>query len=387
MIKPKDNFDEKLFNYFKNNTKIPMKITEGIHTLNLETPKKKFFDFHNFRKIALATASVVTISTGIVFAKDISSFMKNIFNDNTGVNTAVENGYVHTPNVYTTSQNTKIKITEMIMDDYTLNLNMIADFDKDIIITGAEKIYIPDMIISDNENRILYSPDVQQSISFCQKSGIDSSNENIRNITTNTSSSLFIYNSDANSMNFSIVLSAADEKFPLSKEIHISFSTIEIEINNEKHIISGNWDAQIKVPNKFLNRESILYKAINCNNSNVYTDSIKAEVYETGMNFQMTMYWGDYTTWHEKIEKMRTQSVLSSQLINQENSYVENENGEKFYPAQSTSSDGGYSFNTDGKLIKWETFDLTKFNMTNKLKVVLTTINNEQIIIELEKCN
>lgn len=101
----------------------------------------------------------------------------------------------------------------------------------------------------------------------------------------------------------------------------------------------------------------------------------------------MTMYWGDYTTWHEKIEKMRTQSVLSSQLINQESSYVENENGEKFYPAQSTSSDGGYSFNTDGKLIKWETFDLTKFNMTNKLKVVLTTINNEQIIIELEKCN
>ena len=24
MIKPKDNFDEKLFNYFKNNTKIPI---------------------------------------------------------------------------------------------------------------------------------------------------------------------------------------------------------------------------------------------------------------------------------------------------------------------------------------------------------------------------
>ena len=384
----KDKFDEKLFDYFKDNNKTPMKITEGIKEWNLGKEKKKNFDFYNLRKVAVATVSLVTVSTGVVFAKDISNFIKNVFNDNEGVNTAVESGYVYEiPNVYADSKDTQMRITEMIMDDYTLNLNMIADFDKNIIVTGAEKIYIPDMIISDDENRILYSPDVQQSISFCQKSGIDSSNENIRNITTNTSSSLFIYNSDANSMNFSIVLSATDEKFPLSKEIHISFSTIEIEINNEKHIISGNWDAQIKVPNKFLNRESILYKAINCNNSNVYTDSIKAEVYETGMNFQMTMYWGDYTTWHEKIEKMRTQSVLSSQLINQENSYVENENGEKFYPAQSTSSDGGYSFNTDGKLIKWETFNLTKFNMTNKLKVVLTTINNEQIIIELEKCN
>ena len=113
--------------------------------------------------------------------------------------------------------------------------------------------------------------------------------------------------------------------------------------------------------------------------------AIKAEVYETGMNFEMSMYWGDYETEHKKAEEIRKKDVLASQLINQELSYVENEKGERFYPAQSSASDGGYSFNTDGKLHKWETFTLTKFDMTDKLKVVLTTINKDQIIINLEK--
>lgn len=78
-------------------------------------------------------------------------------------------------------------------------------------------------------------------------------------------------------------------------------------------------------------------------------------------------------------------NVLVSQLIKQEESYVENEKGERFYPSQSAETDGGYSFNTDGKLHKWETFNLTKFEATENLKVVLTTIDNEQIIVELQK--
>lgn len=241
------------------------------------------------------------------------------------------------------------------------------------------------MIITDDENKILYSSSNQGSIDFCNQKGIDSSYDNIKSITTNTSSSIFIRNADTNSINFLINLSASDEKFPLSKEIYVSFNTIEMTGNNKNYTVSGNWNTEIKVPDKFLNRESILYKVTNCNNENVYKNSIKAEVYETGMNFEMTMYWGDYNTWHNKSEELRKNEVLSSQLIKQESSYVINENGEKFYPLQSTSSDGGYSFNTDGKLVKWETFGLTKFDMTDKLKVVLTTIDNNEIIIDLER--
>lgn len=382
----KDKFDEKLYNYFSKNNDVPKEITNCINEVQLKKEKKKILDYFNLRKIAVASISVITISSGVVFAKDISNFIKNIFNDNLGVNTATENGYVYTvPNVNMDSKDTQVRITEMIMDDYTLDLNMLAQFDDNINVTGITKLNIPDMIITDNENNILYSADTQQSIEFCNKNGINNSYDNIKNITTNTSSSFFIYNANTNSVSFAINLSASDGKFPLSKDIHISFKTIELEGNEKKYTVNGEWNTQIKVPNKFLNRESILYKVTNCNNENVYKDSIKAEVYETGMDFQMTMYWGDYTTWHNKMEEIRKKNALASQLIVQEKSYVENENGKKFYPLQSSSSDGGYSFNTDGKLVKWESFGLTKFDMTNKLKIFLTTINDEEIIIELEK--
>ena len=97
------------------------------------------------------------------------------------------------------------------------------------------------------------------------------------------------------------------------------------------------------------------------------------------------MYWGDYETEHTRTEELRRKNILDSQIIKQEESYVENEYGEKFYSSQTSSDDGGYSLTTDGNLHIWQTFNLTKFNSTDKLKVVLTTIDNEQIIIELEK--
>ena len=262
-MEKKDKFDEKLFDYFRENSETPMKITDGIKKANLKKEKKSLLDFYNLRKVAIATISLVTVSTGVVFAKDISNFIKNVFNDNEGVNTAIESGYVYeVPNVYADSKDTQIRITEMIMDDYTLDLNMVAKFDKDINVTGIEKINIPDMIITDDENRILYSSSSQQSIGFCNQKQIDNNYDNIKNITTNTSSSLFIYNANTNSMSFSINLSASDEKFPLSKEIYIAFNTIEMEGNNQKYTVKGSWNNEIKVPNKFLNRKSTLYKVI-----------------------------------------------------------------------------------------------------------------------------
>ena len=134
---------------------------------------------------------------------------------------------------------------------------------------------------------------------------------------------------------------------------------------------------------EFVDRKTAIYRVKSCNNEYVEINSIYAEVYETGMRFDMSMYWGDYEEWSKKADEIRKQNVLASQLINFEKSYVENENGEKFY--SSKSSYAGNGLTTDGKLRMWNTFDLTKYNMTDKLKVVLITIDNEQIIIELER--
>ncbi len=381
-----NNFEEKIYKYFKENDEVPFKIKKGISEIKLEKNKRRVFNFYDFRKIAVASVSLITITTGVVFAKDISKIVKNLFNDNSGVSTAIENEYVYQePTTFSKSDNTETRITEMIMDDYTLDLNLLINFDENIDVTGITKVKIPDMIITDDNNNILYSANSEVSKEFCKEKGISTDYESIKNITTNTSSSIFIYSADKNALILTCNISASDIKFPKSKNIYLAFKTIQMEGNDKNYNVTGNWDNTIAVPTKFLNRESSMYKVTSCNNNNVYMDSIIAEVYETGTNFQMSMYWGDYGVEHAKMEEARKKSVLSSQLIKQEESYVENENGERFYPAQSSSSDGGYSFNTDGKLHKWETFTLTKFDATNKLKVVLTTINNDQIIINLKK--
>ena len=383
-----DDFDKKLFDYFKNDIEVPKKIRDGIWITNLKSTTKstKILDFFNMKKVAIAAMCLITISSGVVFAKDISQFIKKIFNDNTGVDTAIQNNYIYsTPKTtYSSLENNKVEISDLIMDDYTLDLNMTINFDDYIDTTNIKSIKFHDLIIFDEKNNILYSSNKETSTKFCDERNINNSYNNIDEITINTSSSYFIKYAYKNTLVISLNLSASDEKFPLSNKIMVSFNTMELQKDNEDCEITGNWKTDFLIPQKFLNRQSIIYKAVNCNNKNVYMDSIKAEVYETGMNFEMTMYWGNYQEVYNRIEEMRKKNVLSSQLIKQEQSYVQNENGEKFYPSQSTSSDGGYSFNENGRLIKWETFNLTKFNMTDSLKVVLTTIDDEQIIIELQ---
>lgn len=378
-----DDFDNKIYKYFQESNKIPQNFTNAIWDIKLNKEKKNFFDFYNFKKVAIISMSFALITTGVVFAKDIPDFFKDLFNDNEGVNTAIENGYVYTvpETIYSESENIKTSITEMIMDDYTLDLKLIALFDKDIDVTGIENFELPDIIITDNLNNILYCPNDEFAKEYCNQNGIDYS----KTTKINTTSSIFISKANLNNMAFTCNLSAIGNKFSKSSEIYLSFNTMKLKGTSKNYTIQGNWKNKITVPEKFMNRESTIYKVINCNNENVYKDSIKAEVYETGMNFEMYMYWGNYDTEINNMEKIRKENVLSGQLIKQEESYVENDNGNKFYPSQSSDGDGGYGIGSDGMLIKWETFNLTKFDMTNTLKVIFKTIDNEDIIIELQK--
>lgn len=377
-----DEFDNKLFNYFQENKKVPNKIKDSILEVKLKRNKNIIYNF-SIQKIAVAIISLIAIFTGAVYSNDIYQFAKNLFNDNKGVNTAVENGYVHNnlESVYSESNNTQTKIVNMLMDDYTLDLNIVTLFDEGIDVTEIENLEIPDILITDDKNNILFCSNTKVLEEYCIERNI-----NIDKVTNiNTSASIFIAKANKTNMSFTCNLSASEKKFPKSKEIFIKFNTIKLEGKTKKYIITGDWQDKITVPDKFINRTSTLYKVINCNNKNVYKDSILAEVYETGMYFEMYMYWEDYETAFNKIEEMRKQSILSGQLIKQEESYVENEKGTKFYPSQSSDSDGGYGIGPDNILIKWETFNLTKFDMTDKLKVVFKTIDNEEIIIELEK--
>ena len=378
-----NEFEEEIYNYFSKNKEVPQKIKESIVNADLKK-RKKLFDFEFIRNIIVALISLATISTGIAFAKDISQVTQKIFlNNKKGVETAIENGYIYnsTDNVEIESKKTDIKISRMVMDDYTLDIEMLLEIEEDIDMT-AEHINFPDMIITDDMNKILYCIDNDKIKSFCTKIGKNTEYETIKEMSVNTQSNIFTKDFDGKSGTIECNLTAGYDKFPLSKKIYIQLNTIEVEGKETKYTITGNWECSFSVPETFVKRETSIYNVVSCNNDNVDTKLIKAEVYQTGMKFDMmNMYWGNYEEWSNKTEEIRKKDVMASQLINFGKSYVENEKGEKFYSSE--SSYAGTGLTTDGYLRVWNTFDLTQYDKTEKLKVVLVTIENEEIIIEL----
>ena len=64
---------------------------------------------------------------------------------------------------------------------------------------------------------------------------------------------------------------------------------------------------------------------------------------------------------------------------------VETSDGKKFYEAKRSDGDGSFSIDNNGNIKVYTTFNLTKFDATDSLKVHLFKANGEEVIIELEK--
>ena len=60
-----------------------------------ERKKVKNSGFKSVFKIISVACTCLIITTSIVFAKDIRNFIRNFFNTNKGIDTAIENGYIY----------------------------------------------------------------------------------------------------------------------------------------------------------------------------------------------------------------------------------------------------------------------------------------------------
>ena len=117
--------------------------------------------------------------TGIVLAKDISTKLYyNFFLTGQGMGTAMQEGYIENTNMdYKSSQatieneetgqkieavDTKIKVTEFVMDDFNLSITFDVELSEKVKeMVKTEEVWnfnFPDLVISDENNIILYCP-------------------------------------------------------------------------------------------------------------------------------------------------------------------------------------------------------------------------------------
>ena len=367
------NIDEILYQEFVKIGDMPKDIENFIKNVNCKMNKKvKIINF-----IIKLTAILGICSCGTVYAIHYIDKHSNIYD--VGVKDAIQNGYVQEiENVkYNIDNSVKVGISSLLLDDFNFYLDLNLEVDKNI--EGYENFKMKDVIIYDDKNNIYYADNSNMIEKYSSEKNIplDRLTElsgykgiTISNVYQNTGIINFMFKNQNN-------------KYPKSKKIYVEFGGLEFSnnINEMKNnlIYIGNWKIDVEVPEKFQNRESILYNVKNCDDR-IIKNQLKLETTETCTKLNLLMQWGDYEYWNNKTNEIRKYDVMGSRYIQIEKCYIVNENGDKFY---ATFEGSGSRLNIDGTLNIYCNFSYKKSDYTNNIKIVLVDINNEIIEINL----
>lgn len=416
------------------------------------------------KKSVVAACALLTLSTGVVFAKDIEKFIKNTFGLGSGIDTAVENGYIENPEMeYLPSEeieenisqidddgtildniNSEIKIDDFLMDDYNLSADFSIRMDDtisdyiEVSIANNVRVTFPDLIIIDENNNIIYTDcDENRFNKFCNEHNLDYKYHEFNEHYMNNGLNNYLnyvdnFNGKCTISNKYNMYTATE--FPKSKKLIFDFTKIRIEKpsetgKNEDRIIYttlGNWNIELDVPEKMYNRSSEHYKVINCENENfdIYTAKVSDTGFEIGITLNNTprpeipeelldpiinLPGATYifntreqlkaVSKDEEFEKLYIEYQKQRNpvqyiagipqfnvkwLENQDGCWVENSNGEKFYCTMNPARKANHNFINDNTFDFYETFDMTKTESTDRIKVVINYYG-EYYNIELEK--
>lgn len=354
--------------------------------------KNSYFKQINILKKVACFLLIIVFATFIIFAKDISAYINYLLKSNSdnGVQEAIDNGYIQDVNMkYIDSNGVKVKVTELLMDDYNLSMLFYIEIPE---IENIEEIYdvnFSNLIITDDKDNIIVAEfeNTDKYHEFCKERNMEISYNNIA-YSNGAFEGKIVSKFDKD---IEYMYKTYSDNFPKSKKLIINFDKIILsnKNSNEKTAIEGTWNLKVNLPETMYNRKTILYSAKNCTKDDIIVT--KAEVSNTAMKIELVTRWGEpvYTEKDSEEEKNRKieeffNNTHSVRNILIKNEYVENSKGERFYPViNGSDGNGGYNQMFSGMLRHWQTFNLTKYGATDTLKVVFE-LKGEEIIIELE---
>lgn len=312
-------------NQLKEEIKLKIAISKLNEEENIAMKNKKI----SIRKTLIAASALFTVTTGIVFAKEITEFVFSKYR--LGSESTIDNGYIEQYEENYSNYNasiikgqntqeimTNISIKNFIMSNDSINIDYIVEFDnviKDFLEIektakgnlNYEKFYnveLTEVYILDEEDNLIYSPYMLSELdneevkfkTFCKENNLDLEygNFNDKYCPNVLNNSLEEFNEEQNKlyMNLSIA-NNTNLEFPKSqnlriiiKEIKLIPKDIETRENLDKYIsIIGNWNLNIDIPEIMYNREAIEYKVTSIENENFEIISAKA----TETNFELNL--------------------------------------------------------------------------------------------------
>lgn len=230
--------------------------------------EKNYWRVYEMKKRIIAISmGAIMLASGVAFGfhgEEILSYMKGLGN---GIDTAANNGYIEKTDMKTMQQDTTVenniidnvkvgaKIDDFIMDDYNLSVKFDFEFDENIDkiinLENIKNIELSDLCVLDENNTMLYSA---------------SFNENA----TNSGLNSFIKVNSKELRKIELQYNMYADKYPKSRKLSFNFSKIEFQEmdKNKKTVLSGNWNINIDVPEKFYNRSEAYYKVVSSTNDN-----------------------------------------------------------------------------------------------------------------------
>lgn len=364
----KDKQTEKILENVKQ--KIAISNFEKKERLVMKNTRKSMF------KIGITACCVIVSMTGIVFAKDIGNFVKNLFGKNTsdGVDTAVNEGYVANVNTeYQTAEGIEISVESLIMDDFNFAMNFDVKLSEGYNIDEFERVELSDLMITDETGKIVFN-----------------TKDSMTEIESGYTGSYSMLSTKKSDNEFTISLSATGntEAFPKSKHLTVKFTKLTTSqyVNEQRQdtVYEGNWIFEVDVPEEFYNRESIIYKVKSCSEEGIDINQVTAVVSNTAFKLSIPEILTDKID-YALLKTDTVESIYDRIALQKE--YVETEDGKRFEIAARSDGDGGYSVPEEGNKITnyHQTFNLTQYDATDEITVHIFTNRGEEITLVLEK--
>lgn len=394
-----EDFENKLKDAFSQHIELSHSYQNMVRTTLREQKRKKSIKLKAIRTLATSCACVVLV-TSFVYAKDISKWINYFFDNSKSIDTAIENGYIEEPDMeYISSKGTDARVENFLMDDYNLSFTLDIKFGDNVNVSEINRISIPDIIITDEENRILYCEDREMFTNFCEENNINYEYNKFNEKYIDSGINNFIRTIDESTNSVEFICNLQGSQFPKSKKINIKFNKIgvskQISDEDNKKIMVGSWKLPLDVPEKFYNREEIVYTIKSCNYDDIYIDEFSVK--NTGTTFafhtKVEPIYNESDTDEVKREKfIKAVEWYNKQMLDGKDfiikEYIEDENNNKYYPATSSTENTKTKYETSGDFMHNQVFNVTKYNMSPKIKIYFT-INlpsgTKDVIVELER--
>lgn len=418
----------------------------------------------NFRTL-ISVAACLVLSLGIIKSHKLAEIMYAKYEGSkntevavtaTGINAKFKNDFMISNaeirdlqnDSVLTQDSIKIAIDEITMDDnllrITFDMELAEEISKNIKYNPQEFYYadikFADLMITDENENILYSADINNAIEKLNIGEEDRKyilqdqlekelEENEKYFSGNDEYFINEYNDGKVELIYNLNLVGLDKYYPRSKSLNFDISKIRIITEEytdgeEEYNYAGNWNLKVDIPENVHSRNRVSYKEIS-NNIGEENKTLKFDVLQTCSEVKLSLKTIDRASLNPapcatllnslEIGQPSTQlrdwfvdlfrasdefkkyedDLLKSYLISGDKfenyegkimsgPYLENENGQKFELSRGPYSNGGGKFTEDNFYQPSFCFELKQEHMTNKLTLHFIYLDKEYVF-EYEK--